>query len=97
MSIKGISVNYLRQRTTSSQLPTQIDIAFQVLPREMEEGSGCREPKSNSEGGEEQSAQYHQMIIAHLDDEDNKRIMSLPKEAEFLLSLEEPFRGGNNA
>lgn len=48
-------------------------------------------------GGEEQSAQYHQMIIAHLDDEDNKRIMSLPKEAEFLLSLEEPFRGGNNA
>ena len=35
--------------------------------------------------------------IAHLDDEDNKRIMSLPKEAEFLLSLEEPFRGGNNA
>ena len=48
-------------------------------------------------GGEEQSAQYHQMIIAHLDDEDNKRIMSLPKEAEFMLSLEEPFRGGNNA
>ena len=55
MSIKGISVNYLRQRTTSSQLPAQIDIAFQVLPREMKEGSGCRDPKSNSESGEEQS------------------------------------------
>lgn len=43
-------------------------------------------------GGEEQSASYRQMIIAHLCEEDNKLIQTLPKEAEFLLSLEEPYR-----
>ena len=43
-------------------------------------------------GGEEQSASYRQMIIAHLDEADNRRIQTLPKEAVFELSLEEPYR-----
>ena len=43
-------------------------------------------------GGEEQSASYRQMIIAHLDETDNKLIQTLPKEAVFELSLEEPYR-----
>ena len=41
---------------------------------------------------EEQSASYRQMIIAHLDEADNRRIQTLPKEAVFELSLEEPYR-----
>ena len=32
------------------------------------------------------------MIIAHLDEADNRRIQTLPKEAVFELSLEEPYR-----
>ncbi len=43
-------------------------------------------------GGEEQSASYRQMIIAHLDEADNRRIQTLPKKAVFELSLEEPYR-----
>lgn len=43
-------------------------------------------------GGEEQSATYRQMIIAHLDEEDSRLIQTLPKEVEFRLSLEEPYR-----
>ncbi len=43
-------------------------------------------------GGEEQSASYHQMIVAHLSEEDNRLIQTLPKEAAFRLSLEEPYR-----
>ena len=45
-------------------------------------------------GGEEQSTSYRQMIIAHLNEEDNALIQALPKEAEFHLSLEEPYRDG---
>ena len=43
-------------------------------------------------GGEKQSASYRQMIIAHLDEADNRRIQTLPKETVFELSLEEPYR-----
>ncbi len=43
-------------------------------------------------GGEEQSSSYHQMIVAHLSEEDNSLIKTLPKEAVFRLSLEEPYR-----
>ena len=43
-------------------------------------------------GGEERSASYRQMIIAHLDEADNRMIQTLPKEAVFELSLEEPYR-----
>lgn len=43
-------------------------------------------------GGEEQSASYHQMIVAHLSEDENRLIQSLPKEAVFELSLEEPYR-----
>ena len=43
-------------------------------------------------GGEEQSASYRQMIIAHLDEADNRLIQILPKETVFELSLEEPYR-----
>ena len=43
-------------------------------------------------GGEEQSSSYHQMIVAHLSEEDNRLIQTLPKEATFRLSLEEPYR-----
>ncbi len=43
-------------------------------------------------GGEEQSASYRQMIIAHLDEADNRLIQTLPKETVFELSLEEPYR-----
>ena len=43
-------------------------------------------------GGEEQSLSYHQMIVAHLSEEDNRLIQTLPKEATFKLSLEEPYR-----
>ena len=42
--------------------------------------------------GEERSATYRQMIIAHLDEEDNRLVQTLPKEVEFRLSLEEPYR-----
>ncbi|MBR0119039.1 MAG: hypothetical protein IJM01_02780, partial [Eubacterium sp.] len=45
-------------------------------------------------GGEEQSSSYRQMIIAHLNKEENQLIQTLPKEAEFHLSLEEPYRDG---
>ena len=45
-------------------------------------------------GGEEQSSSYRQMIVAHLDENDNAVIQTLPKEAEFHLSLEEPYRDG---
>ena len=43
-------------------------------------------------GGEEESASYHQMIIAHLTEEDNRLIQTLPGQASFRLSLEEPYR-----
>ena len=43
-------------------------------------------------GGEEQSASYRQMIIAHLDEDENRLIQTLPKEAAFELSLEEPYK-----
>lgn len=43
-------------------------------------------------GGEEQSASYHQMIVAHLAEEDNQLIQMLPKQATFQLSLEELYR-----
>ncbi len=43
-------------------------------------------------GGEEQSASYHQMIVAHLSEEDNCLIQTLPNQADFRLSLEEPYR-----
>lgn len=43
-------------------------------------------------GGEEQSKSYHQMIIAHLDEESKKLIKELPKNTSFELSLEEPYR-----
>nr|WP_278286262.1 cyclophilin-like fold protein [Eubacterium pyruvativorans] len=43
-------------------------------------------------GGEEQSASYHQMIVAHLTEEDNQLIQTLPKQATFQLSLEELYR-----
>ena len=43
-------------------------------------------------GGEEQSKAYRQMIVAHLSEEDNRLIRTLPKEAEFHLSMEEPYR-----
>ncbi|MCR5135152.1 MAG: NAD(P)H-dependent oxidoreductase [Clostridiales bacterium] len=43
-------------------------------------------------GGEEQSSAYHQMIVAHLSEEDNCLIRALPKETMFRLSLEEPYR-----
>lgn len=43
-------------------------------------------------GGEERSKSFRQMIVAHLSEEDNRLIRTLPKEAEFRLSLEEPYR-----
>lgn len=43
-------------------------------------------------GGEEQSASYRQMIVAHLSEEDNHLIQTLPRQAAFRLSLEEPYR-----
>lgn len=43
-------------------------------------------------GGEAQSASYRQMIVAHLSEEDNQLIQTLPKQATFQLSLEEPYR-----
>ena len=43
-------------------------------------------------GGEEQSASYHQMIVAYLTEEDNQLIQTLPKQATFQLSLEELYR-----
>ena len=43
-------------------------------------------------GGEEQSASYRQMIIAHLDEKENQLIQTLTKETVFELSLEEPYR-----
>ena len=43
-------------------------------------------------GGEEESASYHQMIIAHLTEGDNRLIQTLPGQATFRLSLEEPYR-----
>ncbi len=44
-------------------------------------------------GGEEQSASYRQMIVAHLPEEDNCLIQTLPQKTVFELSLEEPYRG----
>jgi multimeric flavodoxin WrbA len=43
-------------------------------------------------GGKEQSASYRQMIVAHLSEEDNRLIQTLPGKATFRLSLEEPYR-----
>ena len=43
-------------------------------------------------GGEEQSASYRQMIVAHLPEDENRMIQTLPKESVFEISLEEPYR-----
>lgn len=43
-------------------------------------------------GGEEQSESYRQMIVAHLSEDDNRLIRTLPKQTTFQLSLEEPYR-----
>lgn len=43
--------------------------------------------------GEDQSASYRQMIVAHLSEEDNCLIQTLPQKTVFELSLEEPYRG----
>lgn len=43
-------------------------------------------------GGEEQSASYRQMIVAHLSEEENHLIQMLPRQVAFRLSLEEPYR-----
>lgn len=44
------------------------------------------------DGGEEQSASYHRMIVAHLAEEGNQLIRMLPRRATFQLSLEELYR-----
>ena len=43
-------------------------------------------------GGEEQSAAYRQMIVAHLSEEDNLKVQSLPEQVTFHLTIEEPYR-----
>ena len=42
--------------------------------------------------GEEQSSSYRQMIIAHLDEEENRKRQTLAKKVQFELSLEEPYK-----
>lgn len=42
-------------------------------------------------GGEEDSASYRVMVVAHLDEEQNALLRTLPGEATFELSLEEPY------
>ena len=42
--------------------------------------------------GQDQSRDYHVMVVAHLDEAENARVRALPKSVSFELSLEEPWQ-----
>jgi hypothetical protein len=41
--------------------------------------------------GQEESHGYRVMVVAHLDEDANAKIRTLPQQASFELSLEEPY------